>query len=202
MIGMTQTPMLPPAAAAGVAYGAAVAAAITTFFGFFWLGWGLAYASAFNLTVWIVYYVMSIALGVVAIRAIIHSRARVAAFGDSGRAFWLGVQGRFFAALAAEFVGGLVVVGLCLAFHRMDLLAAGIGIVVGLHFLPLGALFRVPAYYLTGAVMVAASAASMMLFRGDAVTFFAGLVNGATLWLTAMVSLRRSREYARSANTT
>lgn len=197
---MTQELPFPPAAAAGSSFGTAIASAITTFFGFVWLSWGFAFASAFDLTAWIGLYVVAIVLGVASVRAIIRGRALMKDSAVDGRSFWSRARGRFFAVVAAEIAGCFVVVWACNATHRADLLAAGIGIVVGLHFLPLATLFRFPAYFATGTVMVAACVASMLLFHGDPVTFFAGLVNGATLWLTAIVALARSQAFAQAAS--
>lgn len=43
---------------------------------------------------------------------------------------------------------------------RFDLIPQALGVIVGLHYLPLGKIFRAQQYYWTGAVMVAARFAS------------------------------------------
>ena len=41
-----------------------------------------------------------------------------------------------------------------------------LGVIIGLHFLPLGKMFRSPIYYATGAAMVLGSLASLTISRG------------------------------------
>lgn len=50
---------------------------------------------------------------------------------------------------------------LCWVFHRMDLLWPLIGLVVAIHFLPLGWIFRVRAYYALGLVEAAITIATI-----------------------------------------
>jgi hypothetical protein len=55
----------------------------------------------------------------------------------------------------------------CFLFHRLDLLWPLIGLVVSLHFLPLGRIFRVRPYYATGVLGAVVSAVSILGFTGS-----------------------------------
>ena len=55
----------------------------------------------------------------------------------------------------------------CFLFHRLDLLWPLIGLVVSLHFLPLGRIFRVRPYYSTGVLGAVVSAVSILGFTGS-----------------------------------
>jgi hypothetical protein len=66
-----------------------------------------------------------------------------------------------------------------------------LGVIIGLHFLPLGKMFRSPVYYLTGVVMVVGSLAALMLQAENIRNIAAFGLNGLVLWGTATVILRR-----------
>jgi hypothetical protein len=92
---------------------------------------------------------------------------------------WTGKQFRLVTVL--EGVGCGVVVLLTIVFHRLDLLAAGISLVVGIHFLPLAGRFRFPAYYATGIAIILCDLFSWALFKSDAITVSVGIATGTVL---------------------
>jgi hypothetical protein len=57
---------------------------------------------------------------------------------------------------------------LCWSFHRLDLVWPLIGLIVAIHFLPLGWIFRVHAYYVVGLAEAAIAIASIWGFTGEA----------------------------------
>jgi hypothetical protein len=59
----------------------------------------------------------------------------------------------FYFVVAAEVVGILVAVRVCVALGRPEAIAGLIALVVGLHFVPLARIFRVKVYYGTAAVL-------------------------------------------------
>jgi hypothetical protein len=64
---------------------------------------------------------------------------------------------------------GIVLVGfICSNLHRSDLIWPLIGLVVSLHFLPLGRLFRVRPYFILGVLGTALSLSSLLGFNGSA----------------------------------
>ncbi len=75
-------------------------------------------------------------------------------------------------------------------FHLKPYLMTVVATIVGLHFLPLARLYRVPLYYWVGGVMLADALVSLALpspIREIAV----GLSMGAILWLTCVLVLRQ-----------
>jgi hypothetical protein len=70
-----------------------------------------------------------------------------------------------------------------------------ISFVVGLHFLPMGLFFRVPAHLICGAAMMAVAVAATIMIRSGillppAITAVEGLINALILWLTAANAIR------------
>ncbi|OOG47511.1 hypothetical protein B0E52_03540 [Rhodanobacter sp. C06] len=176
--------------------------------GFFWLGWGYGYVPklwpiastqtglGFGLG-WMVVYAATIVLLVTAIRAWRkdHARLRIAAV--PGAELWRRNSQSFRRITMFEGIGCGLVVVLALTLHRPDLMAAGISLVVGLHFLPLGRLFRMPIYYGAGAAVVVGDLLCVALFSGPAVTVAVGIATGAIFWITAIRMLLHRQGLAR-----
>jgi len=79
-------------------------------------------------------------------------------------------------------------------FHRPDLYGQWVGAVVGLHFFPLGKLFKVPLYYATGAAISLAAFGSLLVSRSDLSSAIAAGGTGMSLWITAVVILSKNLE--------
>lgn len=79
-------------------------------------------------------------------------------------------------------------------FHRPDLFGQWIGAVVGLHFFPLGKLFKLPLYYLTGAAISLAAFGSLLIPPGPIRSAVSAGGTGLALWITALVILTRNLE--------
>ncbi|MEO8482586.1 MAG: hypothetical protein ABI634_10280, partial [Acidobacteriota bacterium] len=90
----------------------------------------------------------------------------------------------------------VLAVYLCLRNDRRDLVWPAIGLVVGLHFLPLGRVFRVPAYYATGSAAAAVSLAALTGTLGSSflAVFAAGM--GTAMWVTVIYLLRNADRVA------
>ncbi len=84
-------------------------------------------------------------------------------------------------------------VGVAMQYHREDLIWPAIGLVVSLHFLPLGYLFHVRPYYLTTAAGCAACVAAMLSAAPQTI---AGLGMGLTVWATGWYALLRAEHLA------
>jgi len=91
---------------------------------------------------------------------------------------------------AAISVGGPILGHL----HRPELLGQWIGAVVGIHFFPLGKLFKMPLYYLTGAAISLAALGSLLISRGSLSSAICAGGTGIALWITAVVILTRNLE--------
>lgn len=74
-------------------------------------------------------------------------------------------------------------------FDRFDLMPQAIGVIVGLHYLPLGAILRAQQYYWTGAIMLAAALGSLLISPGCIRNIVGCAAPGLTLWVTCFVIL-------------
>lgn len=111
------------------------------------------------------------------------SVARAAAESDR---WWAGVKNPFIAVNIAQYFAIAAVVIAGRRQRRPDLILPGISAVVGIHFLFLAQILGYPSYYLTGAAMVLADAASLALprlWRPSA----ASLASGVILWASALL---------------
>lgn len=79
-----------------------------------------------------------------------------------------------------------------------DLITVAIAVIVGLHFLPLAAIFRVPLYYTTGIVITAWTVICLIFLRSLSRTISVAIGCGLVLWLTSLILLlsrQRQPEY-------
>jgi len=74
-------------------------------------------------------------------------------------------------------------------FGRFDLVPQALGVIIGLHYLPLGKILRAQQYYWTGGVMVAAAIGSLLIHRGYVRNIFGCAALGLTLWVTSLAIL-------------
>jgi hypothetical protein len=79
-------------------------------------------------------------------------------------------------------------------FHRPELFGQWIGAVVGIHFFPLGKLFKLPLYYWTGAAISLAAFGSLLMSSGQLSSAVCAGGTGVALWITAMVTLSKNLE--------
>ena len=163
-------------------------------FGFFWLGWGCAYASSFPYTGWLVLYAAMAVLLTVAIRVLRKGTARMSKGTMTGASQWERNAKPFRVILKVEGAGCGLMFLLAIVFHQWNLLAAGISLVVGLHFLPLARLMRVPAYYWTGVAIVVCDVFCTAWFTSSAITVAVGAATGTIMWITGILLLVRSRK--------
>jgi hypothetical protein len=97
-------------------------------------------------------------------------------------AIWSAVEG------AAIFLAVNVLINL----GARDAVPAAIAMIVGLHFLPLARAFPQPLYYWTGALLVLAGAAGLLLPAGHRLAIVGGLA-ALILWSSAVVLIARGR---------
>jgi len=83
-----------------------------------------------------------------------------------------------------------VAVFLLTRLGRFDLAPQALGVIVGLHYLPLGKILRAQQYYWTGGVLVVAALGSLLIHRGHIRDLFACAALGLTLWITSLAILR------------
>jgi hypothetical protein len=79
-------------------------------------------------------------------------------------------------------------------FHRPELFGQWIGVVVGIHFFPLGKLFKIPLYYGTGAAISLAAFGSLLISSSSLSSALCAGGTGMALWITAVVILSKNLE--------
>ena len=79
-------------------------------------------------------------------------------------------------------------------FHRPELFGQWIGAVVGIHFLPLGKLFKIPLYYWTGVAISLAAFGSLLISDSALGSAICAGGTGVALWITAVVILSKNLE--------
>jgi hypothetical protein len=77
-------------------------------------------------------------------------------------------------------------------FHRPDLYEQWVGAIVGLHFFPLGKLFKLPLYYGTGAAISLAAFGSLLIAASPLRSAITAGGTGMALWITAVVTLSKN----------
>ncbi len=137
------------------AWGLTNGVVVLTISGVFWLSLA-AWTTGFG--VLLITLPLALLVGGVLIRANVRLRRRFPGFAPrSLREAPKGSLTRriivsFYFVTAAQWISIVLVGGICSALHRQDLIWPLIGLVISLHFLPLGRLFDVRAYYLLGIV--------------------------------------------------
>jgi hypothetical protein len=77
-------------------------------------------------------------------------------------------------------------------FHRPDLYGQWIGAIVGIHFFPLGKLFKLPLYYWTGAAISLAAFGSLLISTSSLRSAICAGGTGVALWITAVITLSKN----------
>ena len=79
-------------------------------------------------------------------------------------------------------------------FHRPELYGQWIDAVVGIHFFPLGKLFKLPLYYWTSAAISLAAFGSLMISTSSLSNAVCAGGTGVALWITAVITLSKNLE--------
>jgi hypothetical protein len=151
-----------------------------------------------RLAIWAADLLISVALLVVGFRLFTNARHVPSGENSEGQARGRRLQGLFGLVFGLEIA---IIVGLSIVLSRLgleQLVLPAIAVVVGAHFVPLAALFRVPVYYVTGCVLVALGAMGIVgiLTTGSEGTWGAVVAFGVgiALWVTAAIIVREARE--------
>lgn len=180
------------ATTAGAAFGRGMAAIITTTFGFIWLGWGAGVLGSLPTAIFVGYSGVAVALMALAVTAARRGRKMMSAQGASSSEFWKKRRKAFGVVTVLEVVGCVIVVMLANVFRRPDLIAVGISLVVGLHFIPLGRIFGAASYYWVGSLIVVWDILTITALKSWNSTASAAIATGVILWATAIYVLARS----------
>jgi hypothetical protein len=82
---------------------------------------------------------------------------------SADRQRWAAIAVPYWTIVAIEWLLCAALVNWLVHIHRYDLAPQALGVVIGVHFLPLARLFKAPLYYGTGAAMVLGSVASLAI---------------------------------------
>jgi hypothetical protein len=93
--------------------------------------------------------------------------------------------------VAAIFLGG----PLLGHFHRQDLVPQWIDVVVGVHFLPLGKLFKLPLYYATALAILLSSLGSLLIPPGSLRSATSAGGTALALWISSLIILSMNPSY-------
>lgn len=116
----------------------------------------------------------------------------ISALGVTRSDFWQERRKAFGVVTVLEVVGCVVVVLLANVFQRPHLIAVGISLVVGLHFIPLGRIFGAASYYWVGSLIVVWDILTITALKSWNSTASAAIATGVILWATAIYVLVRS----------
>ena len=119
------------------AFGHGMAAIITTSAGIVWFGWGFSALRSFSVAMLVAYLSLAAVLMAFAVKAVMPGRKMMKAQGVSRSDFWKKSRKAFGIVAVLEVVGCIIVLALLGVFRRPDWTAAGVSLIVGLHFLPL-----------------------------------------------------------------
>ena len=102
--------------------------------------------------------------------------------------------GRRFGLINAVQWGAIIAAIIALnVIHRTGFIAPAIAVIVGIHFLPLAALFRQPSYYATGTLGCIIGVIGFLIADDAARLSVVGLSFGLLLWLTTIAVLVKSQ---------
>ena len=167
-------------------------------FGMGWLGWGLGTAHAFTPTVITLFDVFGILLFCYSIYFIRKGRSLRRSYPASSDPLTEKMRKRFIVVVVSEFTAIAILARVAYARHRPDLVPVLAAIVVGLHFLPLGKIFRQPRYYLWGIAIALWCGICAILFRSDRLVAWSSIGTGILLWANCAHGLLRARVIVRS----
>jgi uncharacterized membrane protein len=174
---------------AGALYGRGIGAIIGTAFGFVWFGWAFSPFRHVPAAVLAAYFLAAVVLMAFAVRTARLGRRTMKAQGVLRSSFWEKRRKAMGIVVALEVVGCIIVLALVGAFHRPDWAAAGVSLVVGLHFLPLARIFESAACFWGGGLMIAWDILTVTALKSLNPTASACIVTGAILWAFAIYLL-------------
>lgn len=131
--------------------------------------------------------VMTVLIGVPAVMHVRTARRYADSVADRER--WASIAPLFWIDTAAEWVLAAGAVIALAHFRRYSLIPQFLGVIIGLHFLPLARLLRAPRYYIMGTAMILCALASVLVPEGEIRNVIACAGIGLRMWVTAVVIL-------------
>ena len=163
-----------------------------------WLGWGLGMAHAFTPTVIILFDGFGILLLGYSIYFIRKGRSLRRNYPASSNTLTERMSKQFIVVVVLEFTAIAILGAIAYASHRPDLAPVLAAAVVGLHFLPLGKIFRQGRYYFWGTAITLWCVFCAILFRSNSLVAWNNIGTGVLLWANCAHGLLRARGITRS----
>ena len=152
-----------------------------------WMFWAAVFASTARTASLALVSLMMILIGAWAVSRVRAARRYVDSAADRER--WASIAPLFWIDTAAEWVLGAGAVVALAHFGRYSLIPQFLGVIIGLHFLPLAKLLRAPRYYIMGTTMILCVLASFLAAEGSIRNVIACAGIGLPMWITAVVIL-------------
>jgi len=162
-------------------------------FGSLWLGTGLAAMHKFNFVTGVL---VGVVLGSLVIPAVLLLK-RIPETSTDGAESDDKISKTFNRVNIIQWVGVAIAVILLNMFHKGEYIVPAIATIVGLHLFPLAKLFRYPAHYVTGALLVLWSAGTVILLAKERIASIGALGTAAILLGSATFTLMTVRKAAR-----
>ena len=108
---------------------------------------------------------------------------------------WASIAPLFWIDKAAEWVLAAGAVIALAHFRRYSVIPQFLGVIIGLHFLPLARLLRAPRYYVMGTAMILCALASVLVPEGGIGNVIACAGIGLPMRATAVVVLSQDQSY-------
>jgi hypothetical protein len=170
--------------------GHAIGALICGVFGAAWI-FQAVYLGAIATPVWLT--AVAVLAGTLVVWSVTQLvSVRHAVYSSMGGKSWLASKA-YWAIVAVEWLACSVAANWLSRIGRYDLMPQFLGVIVGLHFLPLAKIFRAPIYYWTGAAMALGVLAALVIPAGHVRNIAAWGAGGLSLWATAAVVLCKDR---------
>lgn len=171
--------------------GRAIGALVCGFFGSCWMLGAVHFGQITNAA-------LLVALALVAVVSVVWPivqlvRARRLPYSTRGGQRWSDVSKFYWTLVVIEWGACIVASNWLSRIGRPELISQAVGLIVGLHFLPLAKIFRAPIYNWTAAAMVLGVAASFAVAPGDLRNIVASGVCGLALWATEAEILCQDR---------
>jgi hypothetical protein len=171
--------------------GRAIGALVCGFFGSCWMLGAAYFGEISNPVLLLVLALVAAASVVWPIAQLVRVRRLPYSTGSGRR--WSDVSKPYWTLVVIEWGACIVVSNWLISTGRADLISQAVGLIVGLHFVPLAKIFRAPIYHWTAAAMVLGIAASFAVPSGDLRNIVASGVCGLALWATEAEILCQDR---------
>jgi hypothetical protein len=162
-------------------------------FGMGWLGWGLGIAHAFTPIVIILFDIVGVLVLGSSIYFIRKGRSLRRNYPASSDPSAQRMRKQFIGVVILEFTAIAILCMVARVIHRPDLAPVLAAIVVGLHFLPLGKIFRQARYYFWGIAITLWCVFCAFSFRSNMLVAWSNIGTGILLWACCAHGLLRAQ---------